>query len=328
LRSKSSEVMAAGLNFVWTAALRSVVRSRSAAARSHHYATASTKELVEIIDDRARRLGTIGFESAGSHGPDRHLSPAKREEFRSDFCREMARLEKWAADLGWDGASAQQLKVVVSSHYQISKSLVPAWSGRAGHMEFPAWRVIARKAAIMHELVHVFFPNGNRFLAEGLAVYLQAAIGGNPAFPNFGKPLHENTRERFEEMAPALSRGDKQGLEHIQLTELDAIATPSPLTLRVGHDVYGEEPRGQAFIYPIAGSFVQFLVETRGMDMFRALYLQTPLVPHTQNAGSPERWMDVYNVPFNDLENEWKAMIADGFPASPSREAPADRMPV
>ncbi len=41
-------------------------------------------------------------------------------------------------------------------------------------MEFPAWRVNAGKAAILHELAHVFFPNGNRFLAEGLAVYLQA----------------------------------------------------------------------------------------------------------------------------------------------------------
>jgi hypothetical protein len=192
-------------------------------------------------------------------------------------------------------------------------------------MEFPLWRVLARKAAIAHELVHVFYPNGNRFLAEGLAVYLQAAIGGNPAFPNFGEPLHENVRRRFQEMAPAISRGDKQSLEHIHLAELDAIATPSPLTLRVGREVYGEEPRGQAFIYPIAGSFVQFLVETRGMDMFRALYRQTPLVPLAQNAGSPERWLDVYDAALNGLEHEWKAMIVDGFP---SGEAPADSIRV
>jgi hypothetical protein len=33
-------------------------------------------------------------------------------------------------------------------------------------MEFPAWRVMAGEAAIMHELVHVYFPNGNRLLAE------------------------------------------------------------------------------------------------------------------------------------------------------------------
>jgi hypothetical protein len=89
-----------------------------------------------------------------------------------------------------------ELRVVVSDQYQISKSLVPAWSGRAGQMEFPSRRVIAREAAIAHELIHVFFPNGNRFLAEGLAVYVQTAIGGNPAFPNFGKPLHELVREQ------------------------------------------------------------------------------------------------------------------------------------
>ena len=64
-------------------------------------------------------------------------------------------------------------------------------------MEFPAWRVEARKAAIAHELVHVFYPNANRFLAEGFAVYLQDEIGGNPAFPNFGRPLHALVLERL-----------------------------------------------------------------------------------------------------------------------------------
>ena len=56
-------------------------------------------------------------------------------------------------------------------------------------MEFPAWRVLARKAAILHELVHVFFPSGNRFLAEGLAVHLQAEIGGNPVTRSSGRRL-------------------------------------------------------------------------------------------------------------------------------------------
>ena len=324
MRSDSSEMRAAqDLKFLLATALRRVVRNTVASADSRPDAISR-----ELVDDIGRRLGMVGFEPASPHGPDRRLSEAAQDEFQSDFCREIARLEKWAADVGWGRSSIPQLHVAVSDRYKISKSLVPAWSGRAGYMEFPAWRVLARKAAIMHELVHVFFPNGNRFLAEGLAVYLQAAIGGNPAFPNFGKPLHENTRERFEEMAPALSSGDKQSLELIHLVELDPIATPSPLTLQVGHEVYGEEPRGQAFIYPIAGSFVQFLIETRGMDMFRALYIQTPLVPQAQNAGSPERWMDVYDVPFPDLENEWKAIIADGFSESQHREAPADRIPV
>jgi hypothetical protein len=306
--------------------LRRVLPVSIAAADSSPDTTSIGRALVEIVDDGGRRLGSITFESEGPYRIERRLPPAKQEEFKADFCREMARLEKWAADLNWGASSVSEFRVVISGRYKISKSLVPAWSGRAGHMEFPLWRVLARKAAIAHELVHVFFPNGNRLLAEGLAVYLQAAIGGNPAFPNFGKPLHENVRERFLEMAPDISRGDKQSLEQIHLAELDTIATPSPLTLRVGHEVYGEEPRGQAFIYPIAGSFVQFLVETHGLDMFRALYGQTRLVPLTQIAGSPERWAAVYGVPLDDLENEWKAMIADGFPASDSCEAPADRI--
>ena len=327
MRSKSSEVTSADdLKIFLTAALRRVVKGSIAPVDSPINTISTGGELVEIVDDRGRRLGTIRFEPASPGHIDLRLPAAKKEEFRADFCREIARLEKWAADLSWAGSSIPLYEVVVSDRYHISKSLVPAWSGRAGHMEFPARRVVVRKAAILHELVHVLFPSGNRFLAEGLAVYLQAAMGGNPAFPNFGKPLHDNVRERLVEIAPAVVCGEKQNLELIHLAELDTIATPSPLTLRVGHDVFGEDKRGQAFIYPIVGSFVQFLVETRGVHMFRAVYLRTPLVPLMQNAGSPERWMDVYGVPFKELEREWKAMILDGFPASHSSEAFADRI--
>jgi hypothetical protein len=278
---------------------------------------------VEIPDCAGRRLGTIRFELGSTHDSDRHPSAAEQNEFKTDFCQEMTQLKNWAADVKWSAAPVAQFEVVVSDRYQISKSLVPAWSGHGGQMEFPLSRVIARKAAILHELVHVFFPNGNRFLAEGLAVHLQSAIGGNAAFPNFGKSLHENVRERLQEIAPGISRRGKQTLEQIHLPELDTIATPSPLTLRVGREVYGEEPRGQAFLYPIAGSFVQFLLETRSMEKFRVLYGQTPLMLLAQNAGSPDRWLDVYGVPLSDLGKEWKAMIVNGFPPSDRRETPA-----
>ena len=177
-------------------------------------------------------------------------------------------------------------------------------------MEFPSWRVASRKAAIAHELVHVFFPSGNRFLAEGLAVYLQAEIGGNPAFPNFGRPLHELARELLHEMIPAFSPGHPDSLAQLHLADLDAIATPGPLELKVGGDLYGEEPRGQARIYPLAGSFVQFLIETRGLEQFRVLYGRTPLAPFEQAAGSRERWFDVYGLSFTALESEWKSLIA------------------
>jgi hypothetical protein len=166
-----------------------------------------------------------------------------------------------------------------------------------------------RKAAILHELVHVFFPNGNRFLAEGLAVHLQDSLGGNPAFPNFGKPLHRNVCELLLEKTPPTSSEDPLGLGEVHLAELDLIPTPNPLTLRVGAEIYGEDKRGQAFVYPIAGSFVQFLLETRGIERFRSLYTQTQLLPLVLNAGSLDRWSDVYCMTFADLENEWKSMI-------------------
>jgi hypothetical protein len=273
------------------------------------------KEFLEIADDNSHRFGTFSFEP-GSTNHASQPTPIQQNEFRLDFCREIARLDQWTADRQWLPSAVAELHVAISDRYKISKSLVPAWFSRAGHMEFPAWRVIARKAAITHELAHVFFPNGNRFLAEGLAVYLQAEIGGNPAFPNFGRPLHKLVSELLQEIVPEFSSGDPQSLDCLHLAELDKIATPSPLTLKIRQDFYGEEPRGQACIYPIAGSFVQFLIETHGMEKFRALYQQTPLVPLTQSAGTPDRWQDIYGLSLVDLENEWKSLIAGCRPAA------------
>jgi hypothetical protein len=256
------------------------------------------------------RFGSLTFEFRSSDQIGRQLTSDHQNQFKADFHREAGRLEDWAAARGWPAPSIPNLQVTVSDQFKISKALVPAWNGRAGHMEFPSWRVASRKAAIAHELVHIFFPNGNRFLAEGLAVYLQAEIGGNPAFPNFGRPLHELVRKLLHEMIPEFSPGRPDSLAQLHLADLDAIATPGPLELKVGEDVYGEEPRGQAHLYPIAGSFVQFLIETRGLEQFRVLYERTPLVPFEQAAGSRQRWLDVYGLSFAALEGEWKSLIA------------------
>jgi hypothetical protein len=250
----------------------------------------------------------------------------EQELFESAPARELARLQSWATEHGWPilKDSPAKLEVVVSERFAISKSLVPAWHGRAGRMEFPAWRVKAGKAAIMHELTHVLFPNGNRFLAEGLAVYLQALIGSNPAFPNFGAPLHPLARERMCEMVDTHAGARSKSIPTpgifagVELTELDRIATPAPLTLRIGVKLYGEEPHGQTCIYPLTGSFVQFLIETKGVDAFRALYLQTPLVPFQQEAGLPKRWLDIYGASLADLERDWKALIASAPMSSSS----------
>jgi hypothetical protein len=283
-------------------------------------------ELVEIGGEGAGRIGTIRFDFANADRAGLRSTSVEGIEFRASLYREIKRLEQWAADLNWP-AVVPDLQVVVSDQYTISKSLVPAWSGRAGHMEFPVRRIVAGEAAIMHELVHTLFPNGNRFLAEGLAVYLQAAIGGNPAFPNFGTPLHEQAGRLFLETAAPDSANSwlaRQRLEGLDLARLDALATPSRLRLtQAGID--GEQHLGAAFTYPIAGSFLQFLIDTRGMDAFRELYTLTPFVPHVQSAGSPERWLGIYGVSLGGLEAEWKSIIATRNLVAPLGEPPDPR---
>jgi hypothetical protein len=178
-------------------------------------------------------------------------------------------------------------------------------------MEFPESRVASGRAAIAHELAHVWFPNANRFMAEGLAVHVQAEIGGNPAFPNFGEPLHDLACEVLHGIERECPGGDPNNLKsRTLLLDLDAIATPSPLTLKVGDNFYGEGPRGQRVVYPIAGSFVAFLIESRGTGQFCELYRQTPFKPQACAAGASERWRNVYGLSLADLEVEWKTMIA------------------
>jgi hypothetical protein len=246
------------------------------------------------------------------------LAPAQRDKFKADFCSETARLSAWAAEQNWPSSSPAELHVFVSDDYKLSKSLVPAWFGHPGRMEFSAWRVKDGEAAIMHELVHVYFPNGNRLLAEGLAVYLQDRIGGNSAFPNFDIPLHEAVRECLPEMVPEFSWDDPGSLDLVHLAELDAIATPDALALSVGQERYGvhygKNPYEQAHIYAIAGSFVQFLIETHGMDKLRALFMRTPLVPLQRTAGSPDRWIEAYGLSLTELEQHWKSLIIASAP--------------
>ena len=252
---------------------------------------------------------TFHFDGIVEGVPYPSLSPAQQDSFKADFFRELASVEAWSLREHWLPLPPTDLQVFVSDEYKIPKSLVPASLGQRGRMEFPAWKTVAGEAAIAHELVHVFFPNGNRLLAEGLAVYLQAKIGGNPAFPNFGKPLHEMVGELLREMIPEFTSGKPETMEKIHLTDLDKIATPSALRLRVGRYLYDNGPAGQAHIYPIAGAFIQFLIETYGTDRFRALFVKTPLVPLARDAGSPDRWIDVYGRSLADLELQWRSMI-------------------
>jgi hypothetical protein len=120
----------------------------------------------------------------------------------------------------------------------------------------------------------VYAPHPNRFLAEGLAVYLHATLAGNPAFPTFGADLR-----------PLAA----QGLAGVtSLAALHGVRTPRPLGTVM------EEKTA----YILAGSFVGFLVERYGLARFRRLY-------------ATEDYDAVYGKPFATLEAEWRTSLVD-----------------
>ncbi len=198
---------------------------------------------------------------------------------------------------GWWGATFEgPILAEIVEDRGTSMALVPGWRGDLGTMLVPAPRVRDRDAASLHELVHIYAPNGNRFLAEGLAVYAQEALQGQRAYPNFGRDLHEMARDRAGK---------------ISLTALDKIATPRSL---------GRQGKS-AEAYLASGSFVRFLIEHYGMATFRAIYDLTPMVPGRRVAGSPDRWREIYGPSLTELEGDWRQFLSGN---NPVRSAPAD----
>src|SRR5215831_15470850 len=132
-----------------------------------------------------KRLGSFTFEDEieGVDVPLPSVSPRQQETFKALFSCEMKALDAWAAKEGWLLPSPfPTLHIYVSRQYEFAASLWPQWKGQIGRMNFPAYRVAVGEANVLHELVHVYFPNGNRMLAEGLAVHLQQEIGCNAVF--------------------------------------------------------------------------------------------------------------------------------------------------
>jgi hypothetical protein len=160
------------------------------------------------------------------------LPTNQQHEFKKAFCKAAEEVKTWFVQQKWlplqnpaplpppltSGSylPRAQLQIFVANEYKISRSLVPAWLGQRGWMEFPAVEATAGDAAMAHELVHVFFPNGNRMLAEGLAVYVQQALyqqrppRTNPAFPNFGEDLHLLARQYIVQLTSARRHSARQ----------------------------------------------------------------------------------------------------------------------
>src|SRR5262249_2005541 len=163
-------------------------------------------------------------------------------------------------------------------------------------MEFPAARVAKGEANIAHELGHVYFPNGDRMLAEAVGVYLQDEHGVNPGFPNYREKVHEMMGCRC---SPA-------NRAKIDLAGLAQRSTPGKISVQFdGIPAWALE--GWAYI--VSASFVRYIIETYGLEKFRALYMETPFRPGRRVAGQSGRWSDAYKLSLSDLEKNWKSMI-------------------
>ncbi len=248
------------------------------------------------------------------------VAPQQQDAFKAAFLRDLARVEKFFIGRGWLrkpivpppqlGSLLRRtlfdlhdvdFRVAIGMQFPVSRSLVPASVGQRGQMEFPAPDAMLGQAATAHEITHVFFPNGSRLLAEGFAVFVQQQIGGNPAFPNFGEPLHGFLRALT---CPPPGGGQPAiPFSAINLSYMDGLATPSNLTL--------ETDGNSTHAYAVAGSFVEFLIEIGGWTKFRRLYDETPLIPLERNGGAPGRWRRIYKASLRELEADWKAMIRD-----------------
>jgi hypothetical protein len=286
------------------------------------------------------------FDFGGRFGGDSYpsVSPAQQSKFQADFLAHVANVLARLHRYQWLAPNAllpprvtsgpyqprTDFHVFVSETYGKSRSLVPAWSGQRGWMEFPAYRVVGGNASIAHELVHVLFPNGHRMLAEGLAVYLQDKLSDIPVYPNFGDPLEDQVATflsvTYETSAPDM-------LWKMDLDAFEQISTPDELGLGIGRGIIGAKPgfglkdgdddppsEETRTAYAVAGSLVDFLLDNPIEDdlltekNFGALYNSTPLRPLERYSGNPARWKDCYkgkgkSYTFTDLGLLWKTYM-------------------
>jgi hypothetical protein len=187
------------------------------------------------------------------------------------YCR-YAVQERQKVEAFWGATWRESIRIHVSSTYRISRALVPGYFGHRGLLEMPLHSARENTGALLHEIVHIYAPNTNRFLAEGLAVYLHAKLAGNPAFPNFGVDLR---------------RLAVRGLAGVEsLDALNGVRTPQ----RLGTVM--EEKTA----YILAGSVVGFVIERYGLASFRRVY----------ETGNYE---EVYGKSLGTLEQEWRVSL-------------------
>jgi hypothetical protein len=277
---------------------------------------------VKAFEFSSDLLALFDFSGQLDNNSYHSVSPAQQKKFHADFVSQLKMVQEQLAAYKWLSPEAvlpprltsgpcqppSDFRVFVSENYNLSRSLVPAWHGQRGWMEFPAHRVVVSGAAIAHELVHVLFPNGNRMLAEGLATYLQYKLLPKVlVYPNYGDALECVV----EDFLTTTFKDDPAGaLWSIDMEGLESISTPDDLFVRVETRPFiggnptedaAPDPQQTKFVYSVAGSFVGFLLENPIEDdgllteaNFGALYLSTPLRPLERDSGEADRWEKCY----------------------------------
>lgn len=251
---------------------------------------------------------------------------ADRHWFKQEFCASVAYLEAWLAKqdalpagegfapelppmmalgAGLFGRPGEDFTVFEDPHLDVSsKALEFVWSGSRGQMRFRSREITSHTSGIVHELTHVYLPNANRLLAEGLAVYLQSLLSSVPSLPNEGADLHAaawTPNSRGEIPACMLGLGQSIG-------NRDRVLTPDPLLEKD---------------YTPAGSFVRYLIEEKGMSRFALLYGLTPLGPvDPRRPYNGDRWKPIYGKSLQDLRLDWLTFLRQKSPfiaAEPER---------
>lgn len=147
---------------------------------------------------------------------------------------------------------------------------------KEGAILLPPDRIYRKQSAVTHEITHVIARSAgrpDRFLDEGLGVYMQERFGEDPSYPNFGRNLHRLTLE---------VAGGVGGL--IPLTKVESARQASKI---------GPE---RQLAYLEEGSFVKYLIEQYGIQRFMAMY-----------RGQTSGW--TYGKSLTELEQEWKDFL-------------------
>lgn len=80
------------------------------------------------------------------------------------YCR-YAVLERRKVEGFWGATWNAPIRIHVSSSYRISRALVPGYLGDRGSLEMPLRRARENTGGLLHEIVHIYAPHDNRFLA-------------------------------------------------------------------------------------------------------------------------------------------------------------------